>query len=445
METQQNFNDALKAAMSGGQVPENLDTGLMAECIKRKGYIAMTDAEFEKAMKLVYERGISAANKVDGRTGYIKGIAERTAHRAETKGQYVTFDQLQKGKADGLSQDMQGSLVRMIKAVATTDVTHSRVTSLSAESTAIFNPEHVFYNLVIGNRINTVTDFTRKFREDSLTAVAAFNPNTGPVAKDHLQASRTNTLEFAGGKEEVGLVAEEMIRKHGFPSELDRQITTTLVAIQRHFNAKFLSQTEITEVSAPGDGIYKLGGVLTRTTDDPKSVGTPINGFTFRHLADLSGSPTADISDAVINGLIEAIFTDAGTQGLRIVTTPGATRAIHALHENTFGGLVPFQLADLLRGAQANQMANTVFFSELSGAIPIPVHADFTVEAGWGLIFNPELMVPNGFTIGGASGPFVVTLARTGLSFNEPVAVFDAMTIEDRHLAARSAWKNAVQ
>lgn len=377
-------------------------------------------AEMFDRQRLVYAQLASYGYFVPGFSrGSLPGLAERFYNAVETRDLFVSGDDLKSATKDiGISRNLKQRLVAYLeKTVGVGNVGASRIVSLSTEVTKIYNPDTVFLNLVEPNRRNTVTDIDHKWREDDINQADHFNPDQPPAASDAPQLRRGNTLDFIGVRVEVGLIAAELVRKRGFADEIGRQITDSLVAINRKKNAVYLA--EIEDSTGP---VFKLGGVLPRITDT-------------RHIRSLSGSPPPNVSQDDLNALIRVIFEDAGSRALAIVCRPRQAEVIHGFLSAAYGGLTPLHFQSFY-GQNLRPFVSTIFYSPIAGAIP--VYADPQVPPGQGLIFDPMFVIPNGLTLNGVPGPFVIALAATGLA--EPRAVFDAVTLEDRFLASRAKW-----
>jgi hypothetical protein len=343
----------------------------------------------------------------------IVGIGQRFFDNAETAQKHIgAKDAIRLLQEGGKHKDAIKLQNLITKAVGVGDISAVRLVSLSTETTKLFNTDTVFYNLIESRRLNTVSDFTHGWREDDFGAGAlddmVFDPNSAPPEDNNTSARRTNTLTAIGTKVDVGIVSNEMVKKRGFMDELDRQVSDSLVKVKRSTNRQMLIATE--NSNGP---VFKMGGLITRTTANVVTVGTP-----------------ADVTKANIDTVIEGIINAIGVHELAITAKAPAAQVINSWLVNQFPGS---RIADFGLSTKPNARVATVYYSPLVG--PVPVYLETQIPDGTLEIFAPEYVRPNGFTIGDIAGPWVLALAQTGLS--QPKVIFDLITLEDRNLKSR--------
>jgi len=327
-------------------------------------------------------------------------------------------------------QDMAETMFR--KELRSPDLSSIRLISLEKQATELANKQTVFLNICESNGIERVTDFQHRFRERNIGSDAAefFNPNGDFAAEaESNRPTRDNTLGFLGNQLNIRLIAEELASQSPIARTnlVQEEVEHELIRIRRKMNSALISNTEIKAENAAN--IPQWGGFITRST-----------------LYNLATS--GDLTNALIQGRVDAIANNADAQGLTYdapimaLCHPGQLSKIEDLmiarYPNAQHSIAQEQLNAMLMAGLPNlgiapqQMA---VYKPRPGR-PVLFIGESQLPSGYCVFFVPNLPKLGKFQMMGSFGPFV--LERPTADLKRIIYCFDAATLVDPLVESRA-------
>lgn len=299
------------------------------------------------------------------------------------------------------------------KNYSVSDTSDIRVVDVSHTYTDITPKYTPFYNTLPMETSRISSDFRFKWWvRDNYTALdnAFFDPDTGPNISNKNRTAKYNTIAFIGDGELSGIIAEDITKNMGYPSNMDVALNSSITYLRKVQNKFMLSNTEDYNSS-----ILKNNGALEMITTN---VVTSITDFNQTNLDD---------------DVVKLVFNKYGAQDFVLaVKTIRQANIIDTLRNSRTGarGVADLQFENLTKEfAEFNVPVVTVFESFYAGKIPVIVIDD--LPATNALLYVPSSIQPVTLNLPsfGTNGPFVL-MSMLDNGWAEVMQVFKTFSVE---------------
>lgn len=190
----------------------------------------------------------------------------------------------------------------LVKAVQSTDLQGIRLVSLYDMVGKLANTQTVFRNIALKNGIYKSTDYQIRWQEQYAGAGGvqffSLNNNTNPAEDQMNRGVRTNTMGAYGWTLNLPIIVSELAGQSPIaPQDIRMQeVMMGLVRMARFSNTNLLAGAEVTNET---NGNARWGGFVTRST-----------------AYNIALAPGSNLSNAIIQGRVDAIANNASNNGL---------------------------------------------------------------------------------------------------------------------------------
>lgn len=291
------------------------------------------------------------------------------------------------------------------KAVQSTDLQGIRLVSLYDQVAQLVNTQTVFRSIAEKNGVYRSTDYQIKWTEEYAGAGAIgffnLNSNTNPAEDQMNRGVRTNTMGAYGWTLNLPFIVTELAGQSPVaPQDIKmREVKMGLARMARFSNANLLSGTENTNELV---GNARWGGFIDRSTS-----------------YNLALAPGSDLTDAIIQGRVDAIANAASNNGLGYnrplvaLTTSAQIAKIRSLMIARFPGensQAFYATQDMLEslGLKGLVLPEQTRVYQPDPGLPVVFILEPQLPAGTTIFFDPMQLQIAKFQMMGQLGPFVV-------------------------------------
>ena len=293
---------------------------------------------------------------------------------------------------------------QVTKAIQSTDLQGIRLVSLYDQVGMLVNEQTVFRSIAEKNGIFKSTDFQIRWPEEYAGAgnVAFFNLNTmtNPTEDQMNRGVRTNTMGAYGWTLNIPFIVDALAGQSPVtPQDIKmREVRMGIARMRRFSNAKLLANKEIT---AETGAIPQWGGLVTRSTS-------------------YNVATTGDVTDALIQGRVDAIANATSNNGLGyqkpLLALCGSSAQMSILRylminrfpgENSQSYMATQEQLEALGLKGVVVPAQTRVYQPDPG-LPIVFIHEPQLDANTILFFDPSQVQIAKFALMGSLGPFIV-------------------------------------
>ena len=322
---------------------------------------------------------------------------------------------------------------RVIKAVQSTDLQGIRLVSLYDQVGELVNEQTIFRSIAEKNGTYRSTDYQIRWQEVYAGAgtVGFFNlnNNTNPPEDQMNRGVRTNTMGAYGWTLNLPFIVSELAGQSPVSpqDEKMREVRVGLAKMRRFSNTNLLSGDEVTSEL---NGNSRWGGFINRSTS-----------------YNLNLAPGSNLTDAIIQGRVDAIANATSNNGLGYtrplvaLTTAAQIANIRALMIARFPGETSqsfYATQDMLESLGLKglvQPAMTRVYQPDPG-LPVVFINEPQLPSGYTIFFDPTQLQIAKFHMMGVPGPFVVERFTSTLS--KLFVIFDFESLIDMLVPSRA-------
>lgn len=319
------------------------------------------------------------------------------------------------------------------KSINSTDLTGIRLVSFVDQIATLANMDTPFLNIIEQNGRERATDYQIRWTEEYVgnDLVVFFNLNgANPAEAQMTHGVRTNTCGSFGNTIDIRFITSELASQSPINPHDERikQMNMRLVAMRRFLDQYLLSNVEVTAETTAFTP--KWGGFINRST---------LYGIT----------PTGNLTDALIQGRIDAIANNASNNGmgyqvpLVCLTTGAQITAVRQIMISRYGGetSVAFMqtqesLSTLLPGVKLPPFQYVIYQPLGSGRPVVFIQEDLLPSGGYAVWFDPSLPKVADFYMQGVPGPWAVE--RYTQELTRLYVLFDFKSLVDPLIPSRS-------
>ena len=322
---------------------------------------------------------------------------------------------------------------QIVKAVQSTDLQGIRLVSLYDQVGELANTQTIFRNIAERNGFYRSTDYQIRWSEQYAGAGGveffSLNANVNPAEAQMNRGQRTNTMGAYGWTLNLPFIVSELAGQSPVqPQDVKMQeVKMGLGRMRRFSNKKLVSNVEATNEVG---GNAQWGGFINRSTS-----------------YNLALAPGSDLTNAIIQGRIDAIANAASNNGLGYtrplcaLTTAAQLQQIRAIMIARFPGensQTYMATQDQLEAAGLKglvQPAMTRVFQPDPG-LPVIFIVEPQLPDGTTIFFDPTQLQIAKFQMSGVLGPWVIE--RFTSTLNRLFVIFDMESLVDLLVPSRS-------
>ena len=305
----------------------------------------------------------------------------------------------------GMTKDARNYVYDMVtKDLRSTDINQLRLVSMQDRVEVLANREAIFTDMLEMNPRDRTNDLQFKWRSkrigDDVADWVNLNVDAFPGEVNMDRPMHENTVGFAGNKIKVRLIADELAKQSPVEQTdvMAEEVDMEVIRLRRFFEQKLLSNTQV-----------KPEGTLVA----PRFRGA-ITASTLYNV-----STSGDLTNALIQGRVNAIANEADTEGLGwdvplVAFCPAVQlpkiRDLMATRYSSEQNVTALGYQDRLMAQfkERGMNPNAVKAYQPDPGAPVLFLANSLMPSGYVWFFRPEMYRLVEFSINGTTGPWVI-------------------------------------